>query len=180
MAILNTISEWFSKPSLKLNHEFTDLDREKAVSAKRARNETLELEEKLKREELLLEYQLRAEEIRAKIEECKLRREELNSTEEETHGSFEDALMLKLLDKLNPSQNPSIGAMPPTSISTKAPIEVNFTDEQLKAYIDSVPKIARTIARKAPVAELEEQIKQHQPNISKDSLNRAVAMLKAK
>lgn len=178
MAILNTISEWFSKPSLKLNHEFTDLDREKAVSAKRARNETLELEEKLKREELLLEYQLRTEEIHAKIEECKLRRAELlqNNEEEQSSSSFEDTLMLKLLDKLNPS----VGAMPPTSISTQTPTEVNFTDEQLKTYISSVPKIARTLARKASVQELEEQIKQHQPNISKDSLSRAVTMLKAK
>jgi len=189
MGLFKRISEFLSGSSHKTNYTFNDNDRDKAVAARKAINETRELEERLKREEIQLEHLAKKEELLTRIDEAKVRREELFAPDEEDEpqDNSEDSMLMSLLSTVimkqqtptsAPSSNTPSSGMPPNANPSQG-AEVSYSDEQIKEHIAQIPKAQLKLAKKIPDMELRRRIKIEVPDADADSVERIFRLIKS-
>lgn len=76
--------------------------------------------------------------------------------------------------------SPLSGARHPPATTSAQPSDegVHITDEEIKEYWSRMPALHKKMAKAAPVAVIENKIREHVPGIDQDSLNRAVMFVK--
>jgi hypothetical protein len=140
MRLLDWIARKLSPQTYK-PYQFTSADRDLAVETRKEQNKTRILQEQLAQETAKLEAEARNEKLKTEIEEAKARREELlgiddDDDDNDNGGSIEDKMMLKLLEKIVPSQNV---VAPPVSISNPA-TTLDIPDEDISGYLRTLSK----------------------------------------
>lgn len=114
------------------------------------------------------------------VKEAELRKAEIEADLAEMYGDDEDGddvegmfgnfLKTAMAKNVAPQQAPQQMA---------ANQEISLTDEQLKQYWEQMNPIYKTVAKGMSDENIKEFIKQKEPRLNQDTLNRAVAIVKA-
>lgn len=170
------------KPEKGSNYEFSEIDRERALEARRSASE---------RRALIQEQQDRLKDLQAQKRALDLERqikrleEQLNGDDDETEEPEEpenaDPLAIIAAGFLQGMNKPQAPIMAPqNNLITHAPEPLDFTDEEIKSIIDTIPKSQLAIAQKLPDSAIIKLIMQRLPYISDSSAKRGLEFLKKK
>lgn len=153
------------------NHDFGDEDRQLSMDLRLQKAE-------LKR----LKSQLEIEREKLRVEEAKAELEDLRDTlyppeEEEEEGSVNtpETMILSLLMNAFKTNNVRTTTTTPTGTT---PSTLSLTDEQIKGYMEALPKDIREEMRKLSDQELKAIVKERVGNLTEDTLNRIVVLAK--
>lgn len=162
-----------SDSSPKGGHVIDQEDREISLKLRQQRAELKTLELQRQSELQRLEYERKKMQLEDEIAE-------MNGAydEEETNSSPMDAMLMQILTRSMGGQTSTGASNHPQSISS-TPVEVNLTDEQINDFIKQVPKNYLKVAKGMDHLQLTGIIKGYIPNISNDSLNKVITIVKA-
>lgn len=180
-----SLFDWFRKekePKATKKYVFSDEDREYSH----------EINQK-KKEIKMLMLEREAELHRLKIEKQKLELqqelEELKGVYDDVEEASEDNDIMKMITALAPlllkNQNQTVAPVvsPPNNSETSSPQPVqaqqlDLSDEQLNQIWKNTPFAAKMMAKKMDDKTLEMYIKQQMPNVSTDTIARALKIIK--
>ena len=113
----------------------------------------------------------------AELEKAKIAMElaDIEAELGEEEDSSPESMLMGLIQKAMPQTQTA--PIPKTSINAPSGA-VSFTDEQIKQIWSSVPSFYRGVAKTLSDEQVKEFIKQKQPNIDVDSLNRAILIIR--
>lgn len=158
---------------------------------KKERSPSVESEEMLQLREqkrlLMQQQQANALELMVKQQELKLR--EIQVKIDEIDDQYEDEdefspenMFMNIVQKAIPQFQAPTGVNPSKEqsvISTPNAGGLSLTDEQLKQYWDTVPAHYKLIAKGMSDEQIKEFIKQKQPNLDANTLERAILVIRA-
>jgi hypothetical protein len=152
------------------NHSFDSEDRELSLKLRRQRAELKTLELQRESELQRLEYERKKFQLMDELDELKGVYEEVS--EEEPSNNSDNMLMTLLASILAKKEVSPPLIQPPTTS------EINLSDEQIKSYIASIPKVALKIGKSWNDEQLTNFILSNMPNLNKDSINRIITILR--
>ena len=168
-----------SAASPRSGYEFTEDDQIHATETKRLKAEQRRVmaEMSLARQKMELD--------RLRWEQQKLRDEMDDEDDDEDEDSDDDsqanALLLGILAPIlssrgaptDPAATNNIQGVPVSAVR-----EVNFTDDEIRQLLSEMPKTQLKIAKKLDDSTIEKFILSKQPNVSHDTVSRAIRILK--
>lgn len=143
-------------------HVLTDEERESGYQLRAMRME----QKRMQQEIALMREQSRLEEARSDLEDMRSRMYGDDDEEEEDDSLTKMLLPILMAGKQQPQQQQT------------TPVQVNLTDDEIKNIIAQVPKKYLKLAKKMDNSTIEKYIRMQQPNVSQDTINRAISMVK--
>jgi len=169
------------KRNKRLKREFEDSDRELSLAQRRLNGER----RKIEREREILEAKKRLMETKAEYDELKnelFNNDEVEETEEE--NSIDNMFQMMLLKKLFGNENnlssvssPQTNGINTPNVQTESG-KIVFTEQQLTEILNEIPKSIRKKLNKLDDATLKQTILSRFPNISNESLLKAIELLR--
>ena len=180
------------KKKFKGNHRLTQEDREKGA---RIRKEASERKQEIKRIEYetdkrMQELKLKRQELEVAKLEAEISEYDLDDqapmqqiTEAVAQDDSSDKMLMNILtpiimNSMQKTNAPVVNNSMSTPHNSTAAL-VAFSDEQLKQYWKDVPKYVKAMAKTMSDEQIKNLIKGKLSNIDDDSLNRAVAIIRA-
>lgn len=154
------------KASPLSDYALSDDDREASKEVRKLKAEQRKLTEELKLEKLKAQVNKERWEIE------QLKAELYGYDEEEEPNTTEQLLIPLLMGAFRPPQQASEG-LPVQSVS-----KVTYSDQEIEQLIQQIPAKYRKQACKLPESTLKKLIIGYQPNISEETADRAVKLLK--
>lgn len=159
---------WWKRKDNRINHDLTEEDRQLSLEIRQTRAEIKKLE--LEREAELARLEFQAQKLELEQEIAEMKGEEPNG---DMNNIFMNGILSPVLQRLTNPQMPGGSNKPPTM-----PGVVDLTTEQIKGFIEQVPKNYRKQAKNLDHLQLTNIIKGYIPNISDKSLNETISLLK--
>jgi len=165
----------------RINHIFTDGDREAAGQARIARMQVARLKSELEMQQLKLDAEKQQLSTKHDILELKQKIEDLEGDEYEEEGgsSIEDTLMTALAAKfLGGAQPASQPVIQPPARPVEAPAVPEITDDQIAAVWKAQPKATQKFILALDDEQIGDEIAARMPGISEESIERAISFIK--
>lgn len=161
--------DFLKKKDKRHNYEYDDNDRELSAAVRRSNAEIKAMQQKIR----LMEEEMRLKKVQFEYKEMleQMRGYEEEGEEEATTGVNAEAMLLNLLMSAKQSNQPQQASVQQTT-------QITMSDEQIKGYIESIPKAYRRIGRNMTDEQLITFIDSNMPNLTLDTKQRAINILR--